>query len=350
MNVLIAGGAGFIGLNLAELILRQGGHVVIYDTGRVPSAARRHFDALPGSWTEVHGSVTDEEAVVSILSEQRISYVFYGAAITSGPQRERDSPESVLSINLLGLATMAKSAAKTGIRRLLNISSGAAYGLPAEDGSYALHEARTREQPATLYSLSKLASEVTLRRIAELTGLDALSVRLSSIFGPWERDTGFRDTLSAPMQASVAAQRGERVILSRRECRDWTYSRHVAEALVLLIQFQRPRYDLYNISSGRTWSTADWCDRLRNRFPAFRYRFADSGETANVDLYTATDRLPLDPGRLQDDTGHHLPDDIDVMFADFETWLDQYPDFWSDEPAGASPSRSSPRPAGRQSA
>ena len=350
MNVLIAGGAGFIGLNLAELILRQGGHVVIYDTGRVPSAARRHFDALPGSWTEAHGSVTDEEAVVSILSEQRISYVFYGAAITSGPQRERDSPESVLSINLLGLATMAKSAAKTGIQRLLNISSGAAYGLPAEDGSYVLHEARTREQPATLYSLSKLASEVTLRRIAELTGLDALSVRLSSIFGPWERDTGFRDTLSAPMQASVAAQRGERVILSRRECRDWTYSRHVAEALVLLIQFQRPRYDLYNISSGRTWSTADWCDRLRNRFPAFRYRFADSGETANVDLYTATDRLPLDPGRLQDDTCHHLPDDIDVMFADFETWLDQYPDFWSDEPAGASPSRSSPRPAGRQSA
>ena len=329
MNSLIAGGAGFIGLNLAETILRQGQGVVIYDTGSVPEAARRCFDSLPGSWTQVHGSVTDQEAVASTLSDQQITQVFYGATITSGPEREREAPESVLSVNLLGLASVAKSAAKTGVRRLLNISSGAAYGLSVQGGPGALHEAHTREHPSTLYSVSKLASEITLRRIAELTGLDALSVRLSSIFGPWERDTGFRDTLSAPMQASGAAQRGESVILARRECRDWTYSRDVAHALLLLIDVEGPRYDLYNITSGRVWSTADWCKRLAGRFPAFSYRFAEREETATIDLYSATDRPPLDPGRLRDDLGHSLPSDVDVMFADFEQWLDRNPDFWS---------------------
>ena len=184
MNSLIAGGAGFIGLNLAEAILRQGQGVVIYDTGSVPEAAQRCFDSLPGSWTQVHGSVTDQEAVAGTLSDQQITQVFYGATITSGPEREREAPESVLSVNLLGLASVAKSAAKTGVRRLLNISSGAAYGLPVQSGPGALHEAHSREHPSTLYSVSKLASEITLRRIAELTGLDALSVRLSSIFGP----------------------------------------------------------------------------------------------------------------------------------------------------------------------
>ena len=49
MNILIAGGAGFIGLNLAEAILRSGEHVVIYDPGAVPGAAQRTLDGLPGS-------------------------------------------------------------------------------------------------------------------------------------------------------------------------------------------------------------------------------------------------------------------------------------------------------------
>ena len=262
MNTLIAGGAGFIGLNLAEAILRDGAHVVIYDPGAVPGAAQHTFDELPGSWCHIQESVIDSEAVASTLTEQRIEQVFYGAAVTSGPERERDSPESVLSVNLVGLATMARLAAKTGIRRLINLSSGSAYGLPDEDESDwppTLHEEHTRERPVSLYALSKFATEITTRRIAALTGLDALSVRLSSIFGPWERDTGFRDTLSAPLQASVAAQCGEPVILERYESRDWTYSRDVADALLALMSHQNPKYDLYNITAGQTWGTIDWC-------------------------------------------------------------------------------------------
>ncbi|MED5228937.1 MAG: NAD-dependent epimerase/dehydratase family protein, partial [Pseudomonadota bacterium] len=108
MNTLIAGGAGFIGLNLAEAILHGGGHVVIYDPGAVPGAAQRTFDELPGSWCHIQKRVNDSEALASTLTEQRIEQVFYGAAVTSGPERERDTPESVLSVNLVGLATVAR--------------------------------------------------------------------------------------------------------------------------------------------------------------------------------------------------------------------------------------------------
>ena len=157
MNTLIAGGAGFIGLNLAEAILRDGAHVVIYDPGAVPDAAQHTFDELPGSWCHIQESVIDSEAVASTLTEQRIEQVFYGAAVTSGPERERDSPESVLSVNLVGLATMAQLAAKTGIRRLINLSSGSAYGLPdgeKSDWPPTLHEEHTRARPVSLYALS----------------------------------------------------------------------------------------------------------------------------------------------------------------------------------------------------
>ena len=332
MNTLIAGGAGFIGLNLAEAILRSGGHVVIYDPGTMPGAAQRTFDGLPGTWCHIQESVIDNDALTSTLTEQRIEQVFYGAAITSGPDRERDTPESVLSVNLLGLATVARLAAKTGIRRLINLSSGSAYGLPDDDESDwppTLREEHTRERPVSLYALSKFATEITTRRIAALTGLNALSVRLSSIFGPWERDTGFRDTLSAPLQASVAAHCGESVILERHESRDWTYSRDVADALLVLMSYQNPKYDLYNITAGRTWSTIDWCKRLAQNFPRFSYRLAEADDIPTIDLYSTTDRPPLDPGRLRDDLGYTLPHDIDIMFADFKRWLAENPDFWA---------------------
>ncbi len=331
MNTLIAGGAGFIGLNLAEAMLRRGGHVVIFDLGAVPGAAQRTFDELPGSWCHIQKSVIDSEAVASTLTEQRIEQVFYGAAVTSGPERERDKPESVLSVNLVGLATVARLTGKTDIRRLINLSSGSAYGLPDEDESDwspTLHEEHSRERPVSLYALSKFATEIATRRIAALTGLDALSVRLSSIFGPWERDTGFRDTLSAPLQASVAAQCGEPVILERYESRDWTYSRDVADALLALMSHQNPKYDLYNITAGRTWGTIDWCKQLARYFPDFSYRLAEGDDTPTIDLYSTTDRPPLDPGRLRDDLGYTLPYNIDTMFADFRQWLSANPDFW----------------------
>ena len=75
MNTLIAGGAGFIGLNLAEAILRRGEHVAIYDPGAVPGAAQRSFDELPGSWCHIQESVIDSEALASTLTEQRIEQV-----------------------------------------------------------------------------------------------------------------------------------------------------------------------------------------------------------------------------------------------------------------------------------
>ena len=332
MNTLIAGGSGFIGLNLAEAILRSGEHVVIYDPGSVPDAAQRVFDELPGTWCHIQESVIDSEALTNTLKEQCVEQIFYGAAVTSGPDRERDTPERVLSVNLVGLATVARLAAKTDIRRLINLSSGSAYGLPDEDESDwppTLREEHTRERPVSLYALSKFATEITTRRIAALTGLDALSVRLSSIFGPWERDTGFRDTLSSPMQASVAAQRGESVILARHESRDWTYSRDVANALLKLMSHQNPQYDLYNITAYRTWATIDWCKRLAQYFPNFSYRLAEVDETPTIDLHTATDRPPLDPERLRDDLDYTLPHNIDTMFSNFKQWLSANPDFWT---------------------
>ena len=212
MTILVNGGAGFVGLNIVGEALRRGAAVVAFDRSPVPEAANAILADLPGELTVVTGDITDPDDVARVVSDKAIERIFHGAAVTSGPERELAAPELVIQVNLLGLINVIKAAdqAKT-VRRIINISSGSAYGI----GGYGetgwdgpLDEYGTREEPTSLYAVTKYASERVCRRLAELMALDIRSVRLSAIFGPWERDTGLRDTLSSPMQASLLARRG----------------------------------------------------------------------------------------------------------------------------------------------
>jgi nucleoside-diphosphate-sugar epimerase len=332
MSVLIAGGCGFVGLNIAEACLAAGEDIVLLDRNAPPAAAATVFAALPGSWQHSSADVTHAEQINQVFTEHDVREVYYGATITSGPERERDHPEQVIGVNLLGLTHVISAAARAGVRRMINISSGAAYG----EGGYAdsgasapLDEYATRALPSTLYSVTKFAGEGICRRQAELTGFDVLSVRLSTIFGPWELDSGVRDTLSAPMQAAKIALGAGVAILERRDVRDWTYSRDVATALRALMAAPQHQFDLYNVSAGRTCSTLDWCAALEEHFADFNGRLCTPGEQANINLHGDRDRLSMSPQRLREDIGHTVPGDIATTAADFATWIKTHPQYWA---------------------
>ncbi|MCB1742754.1 MAG: NAD(P)-dependent oxidoreductase [Gammaproteobacteria bacterium] len=331
MTVLIAGGTGFIGLNLAERLLRDGHTVVLMDRSPPRPAAAAAFDRLPGRWHFVQTDVTSAVEVRQVFASHPIDRVFYGAAVTSGAQREREHPEQVMAVNVLGLAHVLKSAASTGVSRLINISSGSAYGnggLASFGASGPLDEDRTRPLPSSLYSVSKFASEGVCRRYAALSGMDAFSVRLSTIFGPWELDSGRRDTLSGPMQAAQLALRGETAIVPRLDSKDWTYSRDVADALVALMNVREHRFDLYNISAERTCSLLDLMQVLAGHFPGFSARLAEPGEASNIVLHGDEDRLPMSSRRLRIDIGYSLGSDIEPSVNDYVEWIKAHQDYW----------------------
>ena len=81
-------------------------------------------------------------------------------------------------------------------------------------------------------------------------------MRLSAVFGPWERSNDVRDTPSPQAQILAAMQEGYQAVLSRPGVRDWIYAVDVAEAVTLLIEAAKPQHQLYNISTGAEWSGA----------------------------------------------------------------------------------------------
>jgi nucleoside-diphosphate-sugar epimerase len=332
MRALIVGGCGFVGLNIAEALLRRGDSAVLFDANPLHPAAAAAFDALPGELAVLQGDVRDANSVRGAFSRPAIEAVFYGAAMTSGPAREREAPAQVLQVNLLGLVNVIQAAAEQAtVRRVINIGSGSAYGSHRLVGQGALEEDLTPSAPESLYGITKHASEAVGRRLGELLEIDVCSVRLAAVYGPWEVDSGARDTLSPLMQAALAARQGGRALLPRRDSQDWVYSRDVAVALLALMAAPAPRHDLYHIASATPCGVMDWCAALAGQYPDFRYALATAEAPANIDLHGDTDRRPLSGARLTADIGHTLPNDPNAAFTNFLDWMDQHKAFWEEQ-------------------
>ena len=283
MLTVIFGGAGFVGFNIAEALAARGGEVIVFDR-RPPPVSGFSF---------VAGDVRDPGSVL----RRGVECVVWGAALTAGASRDAAEPERILETNLAALAPVLRLAREAGVRRVLNLSSVAAYG------ETMFREETLQENaacdPRTLYALTKFASERLCERLAELWSMDIVSARLSAVFGPWERASDTRDTPSPFAQLMELARRGEVARLARPGLRDWIYAPDVARAVLGLLDAPRPEHRLYNIGPGTSFAVLEWA----RHFPGLQCRLCEADETANVDPGGIRDRAPLSIRRLAAETG-----------------------------------------------
>ncbi|MDB5879473.1 MAG: short-chain dehydrogenase [Variovorax sp.] len=317
MKTLIFGGAGFVGLNIAERLLSAGESVVLFDRLPLPPAAVAAFAALPGSLEVMQGDVTDMEAVTCALTYE-IDTVVLGSAVTADAARETRDPETILQINLAALTPILRAARDAGVRRIVNLSSAAAYGRAAMD--VALVDENVAPQPTGLYGITKFASEMIGGRMAELWSLDFVSLRLSAVFGPWERATGVRDTTSAQFQITEAARLGKPALLARPGVRDWAYAPDVAHAVHAVLHAEALKHRVYNVSTPESWSALDWGRQLAAHRSGFECRLAREGETPTIELHSAADRGALSVARLQEELGWKAGFGLADSVAHLDAW------------------------------
>jgi UDP-glucose 4-epimerase len=316
LKILILGGAGFVGLNIAQAAL-AGHSVTVFDRLAVPESASRLFAAGPGRFEAVIGDVTDPSALRDAIHDG-VDTLVLGAAITADAARDAADPGTILQVNLMSQIAALEAARDAGVGRVVNLSSAAAYGRTAE------HEAELTEtmpaNPIGLYALTKFASERVAARLGDLWGLDVVSLRLSAVFGPWERSTGVRDTLSPQIQIAKLAQVRQPALLERPGRRDWIYAPDVADAVLRVIAAPRLRSRLFNVSQPQPWSVLEWGRLLAARFPGFVCRLAQPGETPTISLHGPVDRAPLATGLLGRELGWHSRFGLAESAEDFADW------------------------------
>lgn len=129
MKILVFGGTGFVGLNIAAALLVRGHTVTLFDRALTVGSARdfgSHTDRL----TAIQGDSTDRKAIERVIAADHEAIIL-AAAITAGPEREAKGPEAILRVNLLAQTPVLIAARRAGVKRIINLSSAAAYGTSA---------------------------------------------------------------------------------------------------------------------------------------------------------------------------------------------------------------------------
>jgi nucleoside-diphosphate-sugar epimerase len=321
MTVLITGGAGFVGLNIAEQLLKAGTPVVSYGLQAPPVWAMDRLEALPGRISVKMGDVRDRETLVETIREYRVQRIVHGAAITAALDREAQQAPLIAAVNLGGTIEVLEAALECGVERVVQLGSGSVYGASVKrDG--LLDEVDDVPVPDSLYGITKYAAERTALRYGTTRDLSVVVARLGVVFGRWEYDTGVRDTLSIPLTLTQMAQSGSHAVLRSVVPDDWVYGSDVAWAVLRLLQAPSLAQPLYHVSGGRRWSAVSWCARLRERYPSFTYEVAEDPAAANVGRLSPGPRPPFAIARLQEDLGYAARFGEAEAFSDFIAWRD----------------------------
>tara|TARA_A100001037_G_scaffold273889_1_gene271126 strand:+ start:9049 stop:10029 length:981 start_codon:yes stop_codon:yes gene_type:complete len=321
MRVLVTGATGFVGLNVVEALLMRGEEVVAFDSAPLPPGAEAALASHGGKFDIVQGDVTNESSVTQAVSG--CDTLIHAAAITAGLEREQRDAHLIVDVNVKGTINALNAAREAGVGRIVHFSSSGVYGESSFEHD-VLHENVAMPLPDSLYTITKYAGERVALRHRTLYDLDLVCLRPGYVFGPWERNTGVRDTLSPVLQVAVAAARGEEVVLPRPCLRDWVYSRDIADSAMALLDASDPKSVVYNSGGPELWSLEAWCALTAAKMPEFSYRI---GDDATIDLNNPRDRGILDMSRLQAEADFVPQYGLDKSFEDYMAWISGQPDF-----------------------
>ncbi len=312
--ILLTGGAGFVGLNVAEQLLARGDEVLIFDLRPPPPEfAKALF---------VQGDVTNRSALQKVFSKHKIERVIHMSAITAGPERDAREPRRIAEVNLIGTLNVLEAAKNSGVRRFVHASTGALFGAAGVGVPEPLDEERHRPVPESMYGITKYAAERSCLRLAALWGLDVRIGRLALVFGRWEHASGVRDRLSAPTEIARIARAGGEAVFPPLGATDYIYGPDVARALIALADAKAPLHRLYHLGTGAAWALPAWCELLEKRFPKFRWR--ESSEGCNVVPLAPGTRTRFSNRRLVEDLGYAPRFDLAAAAADFVSWLETH--------------------------
>src|SRR5690606_6378751 len=175
-NILITGGAGFIGSNLTEYFLNKGYKVVVLDnfaTG-FRHNIEQHFDNP--NFTLIEGDIRNTEDCVKAV--QGVEYVLHQAALGSVPRSIKD-PQTSNEVNVSGFLNMLVAARDAGVKRFIYAASSSTYG-----DSESLPKVEDKiGKPLSPYAITKYVNELYADIFSKIYGIETIGLRYFNVFG-----------------------------------------------------------------------------------------------------------------------------------------------------------------------
>lgn len=239
-EILITGGAGFIGSHLQDRLLDIGHAVTVVDSLRT---GRREQINKRATFYEV--DIRDTENFARIIRDVNPQTIFHLAAQTHVPSSLKD-PITDQEINIAGMINLMHSAKDTRVEKIVYSNTGGAlYGEVPEDQLPIDEDQKT--SPISFYGLSKLTAEHYMRLFGQTYSIDYLSLRYSNVFGPRQNSTAEGGVISIFIDRFLQREMPT-IYGDGSHTRDYIFVDDVVEANILAMAY--PNSDYFNISSA----------------------------------------------------------------------------------------------------
>ncbi len=247
-RVVVTGGAGFIGSNLAHALLARGDSVVVLDnflTGR-----RQNIADILGRIELIEGDIRDRATLDQAFAGA--DFVLHQAALPS-VVRSVEDPEASHDVNINGMLQVLQAARRHGVKRLVFAASSSAYG-----ETPTLPKVETMPpDPISPYGVGKLLGEQYCKVWTRVYGLECVALRYFNVFGP--RQSPQSDYAAVIPKLITQMQRGQAPMIfgDGKQTRDFCFIANVVEANLNALTAKDAPGKVYNVACGAHYSLLD---------------------------------------------------------------------------------------------
>lgn len=243
-KVLVTGGAGFIGSNLAEALLKRRHVVRVLDDFSTGKRENLIFGKEYPSLEILEGDIRDLPTCKKAI--KGVEYIFHQAALPS-VQRSVEDPETSNAVNVGGTLNILLAAKEKGVKRVIYASSSSIYG---DTPTLPKHE-EMPPHPLSPYALQKYIGEQYCRLFNQLYGLDSVSLRYFNIFGPKQDPNSIYSAVIPRFIDALLHDRPPIVFGDGEQSRDFTFIENVVQANLLAMSATHLHGEAMNIACGK---------------------------------------------------------------------------------------------------
>jgi len=249
MKILITGGAGFIGSNLAKRLVNDGHEVVVLDSLLRGNKLDKDTFAKVNF---IKGDVRDLELMIS--ASKNCDLIFHFAAALLGVDIVADNPFQTIVVEVIGTRNMIEAANINNVKKVMYASTSGIYG------HSAFENVLTEEvlvDPRTSYAMAKRYNEIYLASHHQEKGLNVVSLRFFNVYG------GNQDNrMVVPLFFEQAiANEPITVFGTGKQTRDFTYIDDTVESCIKLMDIQGCH--IINIANEAEWTIAELAVKIK---------------------------------------------------------------------------------------
>ena len=269
-NILVTGGAGFIGSNLSEVLLEKGNKVVCLDnfaTGKRANIA--HLLSNP-MFTLIEGDIRNLNDCKGAV--EAVDYVLHQAALGSVPRSIKD-PITSNDVNVSGFLNMLVASRDAGVKRFIYAASSSTYG----DSESLPKVEDTIGKPLSPYAITKYVNELYADVFSKTFGLETIGLRYFNVFGRKQDPNGAYAAVIPKFVSRFMAGESPVVNGDGEYSRDFTYIDNVIQAniLCMLTENKEAINTVYNVAFGERNTLNDLIYYLKESLAKYDSKIKD---------------------------------------------------------------------------